>query len=99
MKTFEKMKPVLSLAQFKINPAVNAFGAEGYPLFKQLLNAHNTRNGSDKDVEITRKRIFKRSHLIKLRHKLVGIGAAFKVDSYFKTIFIRLITDIADFFN
>ena len=90
------MELILFLGKVKIHAAANALHTPGAPLVQDLAHAHDLRVTCDKDIEVAGKRILQRRHLKELRHQLVRVDAALKVDRELQAAQVRLIAHVVD---
>ena len=90
------MELVLLLLKIKSKLTLDATHTEAYPFGKNLGNAHRSRRGVYKNIEIAFEAVLESRHLIKLLHKLVGVNALSEVDCQLKAREIDLIAEISD---
>ena len=86
-------------AQVKVDAATRGLNTPLDPLVQDLAHAHNARVTIDQYVEVARERILQRGRAIELRHELVGVDAALKVDSDAQTRKVGLIANVCDLFD
>ena len=91
------MELILFLGKIISHFARQASETETDPLFQNLYNTHLSGSAVYQNIEVTFKIVLESGRKIEqLIHKLVGIGAAAKVDRKAKAVFVDLISIIYD---
>ena len=83
-------------AQVKVNAATRGLNTPLDPLVQDLAHAHNAGIAVDQHVKVARERILQRGRAIELRHELVGVDTALKVDGDAQTREVGLVADVGN---
>ena len=99
LKAVQQVQTLGLFAQVKVNAATRGLNTPLDPLVQNLAHAHNTGIAVDEHVEVARERILQRGRAIELRHELVGVDTALKVDGDAQAREVGLVADVSDLFD
>ena len=99
LKAVQQVQTLGLFAQVKVNAATRGLNTPLDPLVQNLAHAHNTGIAVDEHVEVARERILQRGRAIELRHELVGVDTALKVDGDAQTREVGLVADVGNLFD